>query len=194
MAALPDPSLPNLLGHPQVVLAVVAGVAWLFNGIRRALKGRPAPNAEGTSGNQPETEAEQRTRQVREEVQRRIAARRRPASPILAPRPVAGSAGPLFPRRGEAEFRPGQPPAPPPSFPSTLPPAIERTEGGAPARISPWAEKRAASTPPLPASGGLDPVPPSRTAGLLLAELREPGPARRAILMREILGTPVGLR
>jgi hypothetical protein len=148
-----------------------------------AMKGKGAGAKKSEEAEDPE-----RTRRVKEEIRRKIAERRdnlppvsaepagKPvASPIAAPRPVAGP-----PTLGDFLSR---------GYRALL---EEKTPAPAPQRPAPASEPPHAS----PIYSAASPASPSSapTSHNWLAELRDPATVRRAILLREILGTPVGLR
>lgn len=113
----------------------------------------------------------ERTRRVQEDIRRKIAQRAARAAP-----PVIAAAG-------------SEPSAPPPSLAMAPPPPADQPLFAAPpsfaAPVSPI-EASPFRRDPAPAA-----APPRRD---WLAELRERQGARRAIVLREILGPPVGLR
>ncbi len=220
-ADLPLDPLTALARHPQFLLIVVGGAVWLFKralamaAANRPPQGGPRAAAEAAaragSGGPADEDAEaaaERTRRVQAEVQRRIAERRgRPlAPPLVAPRPIAQ---PLSPPLGWPLGR-GARPEPAESG------AEERNEPATRDGSEPWRAAPSpgpASTPDSPAGRELtaevvarnarsfaaataaSAAAPAAPAGAVLAaELREPNAARRAILLREILGPPVALR
>ena len=202
-----------LSAHPPILLLVLAAVGWVM----RALNRTPEAHAQ-----RPESEAEEaaeRTRRGQEQVRRLIEARRsksvprtvpssptyRPvASPTVAPRPVA------FPVEGQR------------SWGSVAEAAADAEAGAADADREAREEKAAAAASRIaalagearaleglaavrsgttlgqPISGGIgDLNSGSKGEGgpsAMAAELRGAGNLRRAIVWREILGPPVGLR
>ncbi|HVW21111.1 MAG TPA: hypothetical protein VHC86_07825 [Opitutaceae bacterium] len=151
---------------------VFAILFWLAAALKkRSGHGQPPP---------PAAEEEERTRRVREEVARKIAARRRQESRFPAPL---------------APF-----PAPAPASESDAD-AAEDSVLTAPVRaeeqklVQQVKAMQAAEAAPAPA---FTPYAPPALSGAAespwLAELREPGGARRAVILREILGPPLSLR
>jgi hypothetical protein len=158
----------------------------MINRARSAAQG-PAPVSQGADG--PESggkaeaagrdlEDEERARRVREEILRKIAERR------------AGAGAPQ-PARGRTELQAPRPPA----IPRALPAANRLSAGGTAAPVSAVAAQSPTIPPAFP--GAIPPAASAQapTAGSLwLDELRSRDSARRAILVREILGPPVALR
>jgi hypothetical protein len=184
-AAATDP-INWLLSKPQLIFLFFAGAVWLIKLINRARAETrdPEPETRETGrleANGRDPDEAQRTRRVREDILRKIAERR------------AGTAAPP-PRVREA--RPG------PATPAIAGAASSGNRGtsqGAAATGSAVVQAPVAgplagtpfAPPASPLSGGV-PIP---TAGSLwLDELRTRDSARRAILVREILGPPVALR
>jgi hypothetical protein len=139
-------------------------------------------------------EDEERTRRVREEVQRRIAGRRQappalaPSSPPLAPAP-ADSGDQLRELAGvETEAEPEEP-------------AEDRAEMERQRRLERELQianaaraEQAQKTALRPGEPSL-PSPPVRAGGYgWISDLRGRGEARRAIVLREIIGPPLALR
>ena len=162
-----------LLSRPQLVFVAFAGAVWLFRLIKGAseVRGRPAAGrAEPVVEAQPEEEVpdeeEERTRRVREEIRRKIEERR----------PGAAVPARVYEERWDLQLpavaKMPQPPAPKPAAPLR-----------AAATVAPQA-------PAAPAAGPLAPT----MGALWLEELRTRDSARRAIVVREILGPPVALR
>lgn len=189
--------------HLQIIIAVAAAIAYMFN------RGKQAPDAGGADTGDDDAE---RARQIREEIRRKIAERRQGASPSTrkpaetsAPPPVLHapqSVPPIDPFGGPVR------PAPPP-FRRTrteLPPVPQATEAETMAvleRQEQLAEqmkaleearlkqqRRAADVVTTAAATAAA----SAARGALLADLRHPQGLRRAMVLREVLGAPVALR
>jgi hypothetical protein len=177
--------LEQLLNHPQLLVVIVAGIAWALKLVGKASSAaarKAGPSVEGERREAEEAEEaarrsvedEERARRVREEILRKIAERRAQATgaPPPAPPRVRRVPPPIEPPRVTVipvEAVASRAPAPP-TFVSPLPaarppPASIAAMAHGPAPVSPWLE-----------------------------ELRTPDAARRAILLREILGPPVALR
>ncbi len=166
LAASPDPGWMS----SQLVFVAIAGATWLFRMIKRSSDSRrqqeakPAEPAASATLAELAREEEERTRRVREEIRRKIAERR--AGAAAAPR--------VFEEKWEPEAQAGA------------------VVGQAPAAASLPPPLRAPAPQPVAAlQGGVS----GPSAGALwLEELRTRDSARRAILVREILGPPVALR
>jgi hypothetical protein len=180
-----------ILEHLQVLFVVAIAIVAVLQKLKLV---RPGENPPGAPPAGPE-DAE-RTRRIQEEIRRRIMERRglMPAAP--PPRDVA-EAAPDFPESPPmiAEARPIM----------VAPPPLESTEGAATPGGSPEFEQqqrlieqfreleasRQASTVTVPG--------PTATGGTALAyrrlpDLRSPKGLRRAMVLREVLDPPVGLR
>jgi hypothetical protein len=161
---------------PQLVFLLFAGAVWLVKLLSRPkaspagpLPGPPrAEEAEPDETGDPaaeDPEAEERARRVREEILRKIAERN-----------PSASAGQLR---------------------NIVRAAYQRREpvGGAaaPARAPTYAQQ--ALAPAEPPAAPMAAVTPAKSAGAVwLEELRSHDSARRAIVVREILGPPIALR
>ncbi len=179
--------LERLLSQPQLLVVIFAGIVWVLKLLGKAKAAASRASNAPRSPRQLESDAaesaarramedEERAQRVREDILRRIAERRARAEGGLRPasvRPERVLPPPLVPM----EFR-GEPE--PVVRSAVLPPAEPR----APAPL--------VSRPPSVAAGV---VPPGSAPGIpWLDELRTPETARRAILLREILGPPIALR
>ncbi len=178
-----------LMDHFEVwFLIAVAIVA-----ILRKLKGLPSGET-GSGRTEADPEAAERTRRIQEEIRRRILERRGLTRPP-----------PVFAEMGEKETEEIPLPAPPRPMTITPPrepiptadytPELERQQ----TLIRQLDEMR--GRPPVRAGGApLDTGAAPGMAALMApdcgrwAELRQPAGLRRAIIWREILGPPVGLR
>lgn len=172
-----------LLTQPQLLFVLFAGAVWLINMIARARaaassRARGSREAEkpdiGGSGSPAgqDPDDEYRSRRVREEILRKIAERRAGA---WTPQPASVREERVAPE--------------PPSIAEAAPEAIRRA-------AEPAAAARLVMAPP----GGPPAVAPAGGAQGLSAgafwldDLRSRDNARRAILVREILGPPIALR
>ncbi len=195
---------------PIGLLALIAGGAWLMATLRK-LKQKEA------AATPPAVDEAERTRRVQEEVRRKIAERRGRQSeedePARAPVPGAARSAMGEGWRGMMERREipsldsfgGPNRRPVKAAPAPVPPPVDRSadrgrsgRAGAPAvagrrpALRQASRQRSALCPERgAASAGARPPP---VVSPWLVELREPGSVRRAIVLREILGVPVGLR
>jgi len=172
---------------------VVIVVTWLLGSMAaRGVKKTRDPSA------LPPGEDAERTRRVREEVQRKIVERRREAaarpgswaeSPSATPRPAERSQPPLAPPVAASR------PAPPADEEDVAEAALQRQQKLAEQVRAMEAARTAAQVrtsalaafAPPGASPGSPPID-------WLPELRDPRSVRRAVILREILGPPVALR
>jgi hypothetical protein len=190
--------------HLQIIIAVAAAIAYWLNQ-RRQAKAEDQP-ASPRQASDAEEHAE-RTRRVQEEIRRKIAERRGEILPPSTSVPAAPrerrpkllpplNVPPLEPFGGPRHRRP-EPPTPP------VDDAAERAALERQARLAEQlraleaarqAEQRRAAeiavrrAQPVAAAGPRDARADWRD------KLRDPGELRRAIVLREILGQPVGLR
>lgn len=184
-----------ILDHFQLVIAAAGGVAWWLKQHRQAQAGAeaPPPHQEATFADPALAE---RTRKIREEIQRKIEQR----------------------ARGYASERPRPPrrePAPPPLpgqetvvTPAMLRRAATQVEApgqtGVPPQPAAPAEQLRQADEMKPSSARrvrfeTDIADQARTAagtegGTLGDDLRDPVTLRRAFILREVLGPPVALR
>ncbi len=210
-----------ILEHLQIVVVIATTVAWWLNqrreakktedgespGTTRPVAGRPKDNSPWAPVDYEEIE---RTRKIQDEIRRKIAERRGEAGPPPVPpaqsRPVAPPAAP--PRPEPVVARPAERRA------DRQPWAAD--DEAAAAQVNRWderiqelqrtraqAERRAAEiraaqpavTPvPLPAAAAAVDFVEDGSAEDWLATLRDPHEVRRAIILREVLGEPVGMR
>lgn len=165
---------------------VLAGAAWLLQRVKAAQK--KAAQTKPGGGRPPAGGEAERTRRVREDIRRRVEER-------LAGR---GISLPPEPPRREA------PPAPPPLYAPAdseavaAPPDVNdlaerlRALRAADAATRVREEVAAFAAPDAPPAAGPE-APPAQLSPWQAA-LREPGSARRAIVLREILGPPAAFR
>ena len=180
-----------ILEHLQVLFAVAIAVVAILQKLKQARSGEEPPGA--APKNPEDTE---RTRRLQEEIRRRIMERRGllPAAP--PPRDVA-EAAPGFPEAPPMieEVRPVVV-APPPLEPAKVAATPDRsTEFERQQRlIEQFREleaSRQASTVTAPGPTGATRGAPAHR---WLPDLRSPQGLRRAMVLREVLGPPVGLR
>lgn len=224
-----------ILEHLQIVVMLAAAFAyWLKQTNDKAEKeGENGASPLSPASSSTEEQAE-RTRQIQEEIRRKIAERRagaaaplppsatpseRPgASSTLAPRPVARSAGGTLRERMEAKMTEAlkriedaakaaaereqnqkqerRQPARPSEAEITSREA-ERLAAERRATVEELAERereRRMATTALPSMSILKETEAVPVARSVRDDLRDPGTIRRAWLLREVLGTPAGLR
>jgi hypothetical protein len=180
-----------ILEHLQVLFAIAIAVVAILQKLKRARPGEEPPGAAQTN-----PEDAERTRRIQEEIRRRIIERRGLAPAVPSPRDVA-EAAPGFPESPPMieEVRPIV----------VVPPQLESTEVAVNSGRSTDFERqqrlieqfreleasRQASTVtvPGPTAAGV-----TASASRLLPDLRSPKGLRRAVVLREVLGPPVGLR
>lgn len=184
-----------LLEHPQVLVVVAIAIAALFQKLKQA---RSQEAAGRTLATDPE-DAE-RTRRIQEEIRRRIR-ERRGLAPAAPPAPVTAEDEPEFP-------------VPPPMIeevrpivvePPPLPVANAAATSGYAAeydrqqqmlqqlRAFKATHQTSAAAPAVSASAPVG-VAMAAPVSRLPTDLRNPAGLRRAIVLREILGPPLGMR
>ncbi|MGA3008310.1 MAG: hypothetical protein ABSE59_10515 [Opitutaceae bacterium] len=200
-----------LLNHPLILLFAAVAVANVVQKLKRANLPVPPPPQKRPAA---DADAAERTRRVQAEIRRKIAERAAGTSVEPPALPTSSSAEPSSPARRpglfqelarqmaeaqrlaekrESEQRGDEEPA------------RQRIEAERKARelaeAQQWADaQRAVQTEPPAAEsanvyGAVDPESAAISArDRLLADLREPSSLRRALLLREILGEPLGLR
>jgi C4-dicarboxylate-specific signal transduction histidine kinase len=196
--------------HLQIIIAVAAAIAYWLNQRRQArAEDQPASPRQASDAE----EHAQRTRRVQEEIRRKIAERRGEVLPPPAAAPAAPrerlpkllpplNVPPLEPFGGPRHRRTDATPPP-----VTVPPRDEAAERAALERQTRLAEQlralEAARQAELRRAGELaarqraEPVAAAAPRGPRAdwrEDLRDPEAMRRAIVLREILGKPVGLR
>jgi len=173
-----------LLQNPAILLVIVVFVARLIG--KRMIAGKKNA-AEAT----PSVEESERTRRVREEVARKIAERRGEMAPPVRPaaRSVLSTAAADEDRRAIARVQRTTAGTPDPEIAEVL---AEQQRMAAHVRLLEQARALArASAAPAPLAARV--VPASGPAYSSLPELRDPHSARRAMILREVLGSPRGL-
>jgi hypothetical protein len=185
--------------------------------------GQPLPGNRPTQASFEETDDAERTRRIQEEIRRKIAERRGesgppaapPEPPVTIPAPVRREATPPpvfhdpvqeMMKEMQNRFSPG------PDAPAPAEPPIESAQAAGERETltrqreleeklqaleaqQRTAQQRAAEIKATDAAAATGRESASRAAAdRWLTELRDPQTARRAIVLREILGTPVGLR
>lgn len=182
--------------HLQFIIAVAGAIAWWLNQRRQGrAEGEEPVSPPETTFDDPELA--ERTRKIREEIQRKIAERARgypneqPTLPLDLPdepplvREVVVTQAPPLPRRGltaleaqrQAEILEEQ---------ATL---AERLQEAQQMKIA--AQKRARYEA---ATADHSNVARSLSRSTVLDDLRDPAALRRAFILREVLGRPVALR
>jgi len=189
-----------ILEHLQLIIIVAGAVAYWLNQRRREKEGQDAdydgdgnPEVRGpVAPNADAMEEAERTRRIQEEIRRKILERRSGGVPVPAP-VEEYSEVPGW--QGEGP-RPRTVVAPPPLDESVLArqralqeqlDALEVKRAATRARA---VSRTFPSAPPSIRSAGAKVV---ETRPLVLA-LRNPASLRQAIILREVLGPPVGLR
>jgi hypothetical protein len=201
----------------QIIIALAAAIAAYINNRKKAKDGEPTDfDGDGIPDNRPgqfepagmDMDEADRTRRVQEEIRRKIAERRAGGGlpvppPQVAPRPIAQPVPEVIRRRFEA-----------PEAPTPVP---QRMSAGAQAdrdeevlarqrgleeqmrlleaRRAEHKRQAAEAAAPLSAAAAYQTASVAKAGGAeLLADLRAPGGARRAWILREVLGTPVGMK
>jgi hypothetical protein len=199
----------------QIIVAIAAAIAAYLNNRKKEKDGEPADfDGDGIPDNRPghfeptkmDLDEAERTRRVQDEIRRKIAERRaggQPVPPLVAPRPVSQPIPEVIRRHYE-------PPVAPPPLPSRSAQAAQaardedvlarqrameeqlRQLEARRAETKRLAQEAAA---PMSAEAAYRTAAVARASGAdVLADLRAPGGARRAWILREVLGTPAGLK
>ena len=201
------------LEHIQVVIAVAGIIAWWVNQRHREKEGQSADyDGDGIPERNPGAEPydDDQARRVREDIRRKIAERRGLATPpALAPEPAP--VVPMPASREEApppvfqdplqdmlkelqrRLAPAMEPAAPPPEPEIDRAALERQQE-IEARYRELEARRARTLAQAEAIRIERPSTPASHAAGWLAELRDAKNIRHAIIARELLGPPAGLR
>jgi hypothetical protein len=182
--------------HLQIIIAAAGAIAWWLNQRRKGgVEDEEAPSPPETTFEDPELA--ERTRKIREEIQRKIAERARgypseePVLPLDVPdepplvREVVVTQAPPTPRRGltaleaqrQAEILEEQ---------ATLAERLREAE-----QMKVAAQKRARYEA---ATADHSNTARSLSRSTVLDDLRDPAALRRAFILREVLGPPVALR
>ncbi len=195
-----------IFDHLQIIIAVAAAIAYWLNQRRQAQQGDAEEDRTESpvrDFNADPAEAE-RTRRIQEEIRRKIAERAGggpinvPPPPLFrtetsAPRPVAA---PLPQREFTREVEP-PPMVQPPSFQATAAAILERQreleEQMRELETARKAAQRRAASVAANTAVFAPAAASERNVGLL-SDLHGGRNLRRAIVLREVLGPPVGLR
>jgi hypothetical protein len=188
-----------IFDHLQVVIFIAVAVAGAVQKLREP--SAPRPGSLRPSAADPGLE--ERTRRVQEEIRRKIAERRGRGEPSATPAPprLRPAAAPVA--RERMPMRPAAVPPPPVAAAPAPEPSVaslaeeaailarqnELAEQLARLKAAAQAERKAA------ASAGYAIAPaakPGSARAAILADLRVPAGVRRALVLREILGEPVG--
>lgn len=200
-----------ILDHLQIVIAVAAAIAYWLNQRRQGQVGDGEEDDRAESPRRDfnaDPEEAERTRRIQEEIRRKIA-ERAGGGPITVP-PPAAEPPPLF-RTESSAPRPVAAPLPPREFtrqveppPRVQPPPFQASAAAILERqreleeqmreleAARKAAQRKAAAVAAQAVAFAPPAPAER--GRLLADLRGAANLRHAIVLREVLGPPVGLR
>lgn len=198
-----------VLEHLQIIIAVAAAIAYWLNQRRQAAAEDEPPASPREMSDQ--TEQAERTRRVQDEIRRKIAERRGGA----VPPPVTATAAPrerlpkMIPPLQVPPLEPFGGPVRRRIFPAHPPVIVadEAAEKAALARQARLAEqmrvleaerqaehRRAQEIAERHRQEAEPVVAPAFPLGNLRDQVRDPRELRRAIVLREILGAPVGLR
>jgi hypothetical protein len=179
-----------LLDHPQVLFVIAIAVVAILQKFKQARPQETAGETPARDGQEAE-----RTRRIQEEIRRRIM-ERRGLMPAPPPAPDSGEEAPEFPE-------------PPPMFeemrPVMIEPPFQTMDAAAAPGYSRELERQQQMLARLreletarPTHAGTTPAtveaPVAAAANRLPADLRTPAGLRRAVVLREILGPPVGMR
>jgi|UniRef100_UPI004049B680 hypothetical protein len=171
-----------ILDHLQIVIAAAAAVAYWLNQRREAQAEEDPPPGSNFEREEPgAAEEAERARRIREEIRRKIAERVGGGLPS-SPQPV--SPPPLFSPRQEVvvESRP--------TSGSADTAILERQR-----KLADQLEALKRQTPLQATNVSLDrPMPVGVARSSLMADLRGRSNLRRAMVVREVLGPPLGLR
>lgn len=185
-----------VLDHLQVLFVIAVAVVAVLQKLKQARSGESPPESPAMDLDQAE-----RTRRIQEEIRRRIM-ERRGLAPVLQPEVETDEEPPAFPVPPPLieEMQPVM--VSPPLEPVMEAPAEEAVSESnqqqqildqfreAQAELAAGRDRgSASSTFAAAATPGGD-----RPANRVMTELRSPDGLRRAMLLREILGPPVGLR
>lgn len=187
-----------ILDHLQIIIAVAAAVAYWLNQRRQGQMGEGEEDDRTESPmrdfNADPEEAE-RTRRIQDEIRRKIA-ERAGGGPVSVP-PPAVEPPPLFRTETVVPQREVSRPAEPPPFQATAAAILERQrqleEQMRELAAARKAAQRKAAAVAAQASASA-PAASAHRGGSLLADLHGAHNLRRAIVLREVLGPPVGLR
>lgn len=194
-----------ILDHLQIIIAIAGAIAYWLNARKKEKAGEPA---DYDGDGQPDTlqqdrrslreqtdpaEQDDNTRRVQDEIRRLIAERNRSEGRSEAPVP-----GPPPLRRREPELAPYAEEARREETERESAAVLERQRGLAD-QFAALQARRAEATREAKAVWTATPDAPSSSASAgrevtLLRELRNARSLRKAIVLREVLGTPVGLR
>jgi type IV secretory pathway VirB10-like protein len=192
-----------ILNHVFVLFVVAAAVANMLAKMKKA-GAQQRPPQPARSSVDPDTA--ERTRRVQEEIRRKIAERsgRLPASPpITSPSPSAGPparnifqelARQMAEAKRTAEMQQRAQAAAEARAQQRMEDeqkSRELAEAGQLAEAQRMLQRQQQTIATVVADSG---TPTTSARDRLLADLREPGSLRRAFVLREILGEPVGLR
>ncbi|MGH8021234.1 MAG: hypothetical protein ACREIA_23735 [Opitutaceae bacterium] len=182
-----------ILEHLQFVIAAIIIVGYVLRGMRKA-QGEEPPGTDPARQPGADPDEAERTRRIQEEIRRRILERRRGGAPAEPP-PVI-----VFEREEQRPVYREERRAPPP-IPSRMEPdpammaVLEKQRAIEEQLRNIRATKRASAGRPArhPVSATASFIDPG--AGLeLRRDLSGAHALRKAILLKEILGEPVGLR
>ena len=209
-----------LLERIGLVIFVVIFVVQILRGLFQASRAAPPPSTSKPDA----LEEERRVQDVQAEIRRRIAERRgggapasapeAPVAPEPPPAPEPPTADPFEPlrrmmrdledqardveRKISGEEQPAPAAAPPPVMPAAVSARaaeLERQRLLAEQLAAVQAERVAGRRRAEEATAAVaERAVAARAPARLMEDLRDPAALRRAVLLREVLGTPVGLR
>jgi hypothetical protein len=180
--------------HLQLLFLIAVAVVAILQKLKRVQPGA------GTGPVAEDAEQAERTRRIQEEIRRRIM-ERRGLVPGLPPESETGEGPPPFPAAPPMieEVRPLV--VPPPLEQVMSVPAVDQIREMERQQMllqrlrePEAAQPRRSGAEPAPAPQAAAGTAVERKVGWLVADLRHPAGLRRAVVLREILGPPVGLQ
>ncbi len=198
-----------ILEHFQLVIVIAGAVAAWLN---QRKKGGPMED-DGEAPSTSVTGEDDQTRRIQEEIRRKIAERRgqtlpepaapvqprpapSPVPPVLAPRPIAREISPSLRERLEAKLAQARArdEAAARARSLALQEMTRRSEAEERAAVRLENEARHREVLAGRASESAAAVTAANVRAVWLTQLRQPQQVRQAIVLREILGPPVGLQ
>jgi hypothetical protein len=179
-----------LLNHPQALVAIAIAVVAILQKLKQA---RPQETA-GEAPARDRQEAE-RTRRIQEEIRRRIM-ERRGLMPAPPPAPDSVEEAPEFPEPPPMfeEVRPVMVEPPLQTMDAAAAPGDSRELERQQQMLARLRELEMARLAPGRSAPATAEAPVATAANRLPADLRTSAGLRRAVVLREILGPPVGMR
>lgn len=183
-----------VLDHLQIIIAIAGSIAWWLNKNRKGGGEESSPQPEASFD---DPELAERTRKIREEIQRKIAERARGYANEQPTRPHDGPAEPPVVREAAVSPTPPGPRASTAHYEAQRQAEILEQQAALAEKLQEAQVMKAAAIKRAQyeaTTADQTAEVQTQTRLMVLGDLRDPATLRRAFILREVLGPPMALR